>query len=126
MAPIFHVNADDPIMVDKVIRMSLKYRQMFNKDVVIDIVGYRKYGHNELDQPLFTQPLMYKKINSFPNVYQIYSEQLLKEGIISKEQIKKNEDELNEEFNKAYEISRKADVKNYQWVPKPYEEIKTP
>jgi 2-oxoglutarate dehydrogenase E1 component len=49
MAPIFHVNADDPIMVDKVIRMSLKYRQMFNKDVVIDIVGYRKYGHNELD-----------------------------------------------------------------------------
>ncbi len=49
MAPIFHVNADDPVMVDKVIRMSLEYRQKFNKDVVIDIVGYRKYGHNELD-----------------------------------------------------------------------------
>ena len=59
-APIFHVNADSMNDVAKVFRTAAKYRQKFNKDVVIDLVGYRRFGHNELDQPLFTQPLMYK------------------------------------------------------------------
>lgn len=61
-APIFHVNADSPEDVDFVFREAAKYRQRFHQDVVIDLIGYRKMGHNELDQPSFTQPLMYKQV----------------------------------------------------------------
>lgn len=59
-APVFHVNADAPDQVDKVMKLAFGFRQKFKKDVVIDVIGYRKHGHNELDQPMFTQPLMYK------------------------------------------------------------------
>ena len=62
-APIFHVNADSVEDVDLVFRAAAQYRQKFNQDVVIDLIGYRKLGHNELDQPSFTQPLMYKAVN---------------------------------------------------------------
>jgi 2-oxoglutarate dehydrogenase E1 component len=61
-APIFHVNADSMEDVRKVFRIAAEYRQKFHEDVVVDLIGYRKFGHNELDQPMFTQPLMYKKI----------------------------------------------------------------
>lgn len=81
-APIFHVNANNPEMVDKITRLAIEYRQKFKKDVVIDIVGFRRLGHNELDQPSFTQPLMYKKVNALKDVYQIYADQLIKEGVI--------------------------------------------
>lgn len=67
-APIFHVNADDVESVIKVCEIAAEYRHKFKKDVVIDIIGYRKFGHNELDMPSFTQPLMYKKIAAHPNV----------------------------------------------------------
>lgn len=62
-APVFHVNADSMNDVGKTFRIAAKFRQKFKTDVVIDLIGYRKYGHNELDQPMFTQPMMYKKIN---------------------------------------------------------------
>lgn len=62
-APIFHVNADEPDQVDQVLLLALEYRQKFKKDVVVEIIGYRRYGHNELDQPMFTQPMMYKAID---------------------------------------------------------------
>lgn len=64
--PIFHVNADDPEAVTRVFEVAGEYRQAFKSDVIVDLVGYRKYGHNELDQPSFTQPLMYAKIAKHP------------------------------------------------------------
>jgi 2-oxoglutarate dehydrogenase E1 component len=82
-APIVHVNADEPDVIDKVMQAAVAYRQKFNKDIFIDIVGYRRYGHYEQDQPFFTQPLMYENIKNHPTVYDIYSKKLLSRGVIT-------------------------------------------
>ena len=80
-APIIHVNGDDPEAVVYAARIATEFRQKFNRDVVIDIFCYRKFGHNEGDEPSFTQPLMYKKIRSHPSTLsKVYGEKLLKEG----------------------------------------------
>ena len=82
-APIFHVNGDDPEAVVHCAKVATEFRQKFNRDVVIDMVCYRRFGHNEGDEPSFTQPLMYKKIRSHPTTLQIYGKKLLSEGLIS-------------------------------------------
>ncbi len=82
-APIFHVNTDDPEMVIKIARLALDYRMTFNKDVVIDLVCYRRHGHNEADEPAATQPLMYKIIKAHPTTRQIYAEKLIREQLLS-------------------------------------------
>ena len=79
-APIFHVNGNDPLAVAMVAELALAYRQKFSEDVVIDINCYRKHGHNEADDPAFTQPLLYKKIKSMPCISDIFSEQLVRRG----------------------------------------------
>lgn len=88
-APIFHVNGDDPEASLWVARLAFEYRQKFNKDVVIDLFGYRRHGHNEGDDPAYTQPLLYRKIKDHPSVMNLYRDRLLSERIISR-------DELNE------------------------------
>jgi 2-oxoglutarate dehydrogenase E1 component len=95
-APVFHVNADDPEAVLFVTRMAVDYRMMFNKDVVIDLICYRRLGHNEADEPAVTQPNMYKKIRSLPTTRQIYAEKLIHEGVLSNEQSKKIEQDYQE------------------------------
>ena len=80
-APIFHVNADEPDVVDRVFQLAAEYRMRFKSDVVIDLIGYRRYGHNELDQPSFTQPIMYSKIKETPPCFIIYAKKLVDEGI---------------------------------------------
>ncbi len=87
--PIFHINGDDPEAAYRALRIALDYRQEFNKDVVLDVVGFRKLGHNETDEPSYTQPLMYQRVKAHPGVRAIYSQQLINEGVIT-------EDELNE------------------------------
>jgi 2-oxoglutarate decarboxylase len=87
--PIFHINSDDPEAVYRALRIALDYRQEFNKDVVLDVVGFRKLGHNETDEPSYTQPLMYQRVKAHPGVRTVYSRRLIKEGVIS-------ETELNE------------------------------
>ena len=93
-APIFHVNADDVESVIKVCEIAAEYRMKFQKDVVIDIIGYRKFGHNELDMPSFTQPLMYQKIAKHPNVRLIYRKQLIDEGSVTEEEAKQIDDKI--------------------------------
>ena len=84
--PIIHVNADDPIACIEAARTSFAYRQKFRKDFMIDLIGYRRYGHNEGDEPRFTQPVMYKKIDEHPRVRQIWAEWLEKEGALQQDQ----------------------------------------
>jgi len=82
-APIFHVNADDPEAVVFVTRLALKYRVQFHKDVVIDLVCYRRHGHNEADEPAATQPLMYKAIRQHPTARALYAQRLIKESVLT-------------------------------------------
>nr|HQH41865.1 thiamine pyrophosphate-dependent enzyme [Bacteroidales bacterium] len=99
-APVFHVNGDDVEALVFAVQMAMEYRQTFHSDVFIDILCYRKYGHNEGDEPRFTQPTLYKIIASHPNPMEIYAEQLIQQGIYSKEEIdaiKQSFDELLEE-----------------------------
>jgi 2-oxoglutarate dehydrogenase E1 component len=99
--PIFHINGDDPEAAYRALQIALDYRQEFNKDVVLDVVGFRKLGHNETDEPSYTQPLMYTRVKAHPGVRTIYSNKLIKEGVI-------DEAELNgmiEERIKRYEAA---------------------
>jgi 2-oxoglutarate dehydrogenase E1 component len=82
-APIFHVNGDNPEAVVHVAKIATEFRQKFQKPVVIDMFCYRRYGHNEADEPMFTQPLMYKTIKSHPTVIEIYSKRLAEEGVVT-------------------------------------------
>src|SRR5207249_1392033 len=88
-APIIHVNADDPEACLAAVRLAMMYREKFHADVVIDLVGYRRYGHNEADEPAYTQPVMYERIKQTPAVRQKYAEQLerRRDALTSKEGI---------------------------------------
>jgi len=81
--PIFHINGDDPEAAFRVLRIALDYRQDFNKDVVLDVIGFRRLGHNEGDEPSYTQPLMYARVKAHPGVRSIYAAQLVREGVLS-------------------------------------------
>jgi 2-oxoglutarate dehydrogenase E1 component len=85
--PIFHINSDDPEAAYRVVQIALDYRQEFNKDVVLDVVGFRKLGHNETDEPSYTQPLMYARVKAHPGVRTIYSGRLIKEGVITEAEL---------------------------------------
>lgn len=84
-APIFHVNGDDPEAVVHVAKIAIEFRQRFQKPVVVDMFCYRRFGHNESDEPAFTQPIMYRKIKSHPTAVQIYSKQLVESGVLTQE-----------------------------------------
>ncbi len=99
--PIFHINSDDPEAVYRALRIALDYRQEFNKDVVLDVVGFRKLGHNETDEPSYTQPLMYQRVKAHPGVRTVYSRRLLKEGVITQPEL----DALIEERVGRYEAA---------------------
>ncbi len=85
--PIFHINGDDPEAAYRALEIALDYRQEFNKDVVLDLVGFRRLGHNETDEPSYTQPLMYARVKAHPGVRTIYAKRLIKEGIVTEEEV---------------------------------------
>lgn len=95
LSPVFHVNGDDVEALVYTIQLAMEFRQKFHKDVFIDLLGYRKYGHNEGDEPRFTQPILYKLIEKHPNPLEIYRKQLISEGIITEGESKKTEKEIN-------------------------------
>src|SRR5205085_5155064 len=88
-APIFHVNGDDPEAVVFAAKVAIEFRQKFHKPVVIDMFCYRRHGHNEGDEPAFTQPVMYKKIAKHPSTLEIYAKRLIAEGVISESEVEK-------------------------------------
>ncbi|KAJ8760315.1 hypothetical protein K2173_011868 [Erythroxylum novogranatense] len=119
-APIFHVNGDDMEAVSHVCEIATEWRQTFHSDVVVDIVCYRRFGHNEVDEPFFTQPLMYKVIQNHPSSLEIYEKALLESGEVSQETIdrihKKVSSILNEEFVKSKDyIPQKKDWLASHW-----------
>jgi 2-oxoglutarate dehydrogenase E1 component len=98
-SPIFHVNGDDVEALVHVTKLALAFRQRFHRDVFIDIISYRKYGHNEGDEPRFTQPKMYAAIDKHRDPFYIYSQKLLQENTITAEELKSFENELDEHLN---------------------------
>ena len=86
--PVFHVNGDDVEAVARVMELAIEWRQQWKQDVVVDIVCYRKYGHNEIDEPMFTQPLMYKAIKKHPSAHQQYAEKLMGDGTLTPGDVK--------------------------------------
>ncbi len=105
-APIFHVNGDDPEACVRVARLAFAYRQEFNKDVVIDMVCYRRHGHNEGDDPSYTQPLMYKRIDARRSVRKLYTEALVKRGDITVEEAEAALDDFQHRLQAALEETR--------------------
>src|SRR6476619_1709653 len=105
-APLFHVNGDDPEACVRVARLAFAYRQRFHKDVVIDMVCYRRFGHNEGDDPSYTQPLMYKRIDARRSVRKLYMESLVKRGDISIEEAEQALDDFQNRLQSALEETR--------------------
>ena len=108
LSPVLHVNADDVESVVHSIQFALEYRNKFSRDVFVDLLGYRKYGHNEGDEPRFTQPKLYKAIAKHKNPRDIYSEKLLKQGVITKDDILKMESEYKESLEDDLLDAKKA------------------
>ena len=100
LAPVLHVNGDDPEALVHAIRLAIEYRQRFQRDIFIDLLCYRKYGHNEGDEPRFTQPLLYKAISKHPNPREIYAQRLMSDGVATQAMVK----ELQQEFKSMLEV----------------------
>jgi 2-oxoglutarate dehydrogenase E1 component len=115
-APIIHVNADDPIAVDFAFSVAAEYLHTFNKDVIIDVFGYRRMGHNELDQPMYTQPLMYKNISHHPNVLKIYEDKIISQGVAA-EECKKIKEKIDGLLEKYYQDASQNQYDSRDWVP---------
>jgi len=101
-APIFHVNGDDPEATMLVTKLAYDYRMMFHKDVVIDVYSFRRLGHNESDEPAFTQPVLYKAIRNHPTVKNIYQDKLLTEKVVTGDDVKVMEEKIYEIMDKGY------------------------
>ncbi|MFD0793538.1 2-oxoglutarate dehydrogenase E1 component [Mucilaginibacter litoreus] len=109
LSPVFHVNGDDVEALVYVINFAMEYRQVFNEDVFIDILCYRRYGHNEADEPKFTQPLLYKAIEGHPNPLQIYSKKLIAEGTVDEQYVKALEKDFRAELQKMLDEAKASD-----------------
>ncbi len=111
--PIFHVNGDDPESLWFVARLATEYRQKFHKDVIIDIICYRKYGHNEGDEPTFTQPMMYKKIKIHPSPREVYAKKLRQEGVVDEAEAKAMVKKVTDFLAECQKITRSEKPKPF-------------
>ena len=115
-APIFHVNGDDPEAVVHVCRLATEFRNKFKIDVVVDMFCYRRSGHNEADEPSFTQPLMYKAIKQQPTTVTIYGNRLTKENILNQEESKKLQNEFIQFLDKELELAKSYKPNKADWL----------
>jgi multifunctional 2-oxoglutarate metabolism enzyme len=118
-APIFHVNGDDPEACIRVARLAFEYRQAFNKDVVIDLVCYRRRGHNEGDDPSYTQPLMYDLIEQKRSVRKLYTESLIGRGDITIEEAEQVLKDYQQQLERVFTEVREADSQPTEWTTVP-------
>uniref|UniRef100_A0A8D3CI18 2-oxoglutarate dehydrogenase complex component E1 n=1 Tax=Scophthalmus maximus TaxID=52904 RepID=A0A8D3CI18_SCOMX len=119
-APIFHVNADDPEAVIYVCKVAAEWRATFHKDVVVDLVCYRRMGHNEMDEPMFTQPLMYKQIKKQKPVLQKYAEKLISEGAVSRQEYEEEIAKYDKICEEAYARSKDEKILHIKhWLDSP-------
>ena len=107
-APVFHVNGDDPEAVVHAARLAMQFRQQFKVDVFIDLWCYRRYGHNETDDPSFTQPVMYRKIDSLPSVRDLYAQKLVTEGSLTQDGIDRINQQVKERLDQALATARET------------------
>ena len=115
-APIFHVNGDDPEAVVFAVKVAVEFRQLFHKPVVIDMFCYRRFGHNEGDEPSFTQPLMYKKIRQQPTTLEIYSKKLIAEGVITEGEAEKIKADWRARLEAEYEAGQAYKPNKADWL----------
>jgi 2-oxoglutarate dehydrogenase E1 component len=126
-SPVFHVNGDDVDALIYTVKLAVDYRQKFNSDVFIDILSYRKYGHNEGDEPRFTQPLLYKIIEQHPNPRDIYGEKLIKNRILTKDEVDKKVIDFDRYLDEKLTESRKTEVLNISnFLIEEYKSFKNP
>ncbi len=112
--PIIHVNADDPEACLAAVRLAMAYRERWGRDVVIDLIGYRRFGHNETDEPAYTQPLMAAKIKEHPPVSQLYAEELVKEGMVTPDEVEERNNERQKALRAAHnELRQKIESGDY-------------
>ncbi len=115
-APIFHVNGDDPEAVVHVALLASEFRQRFKKDVVIDMWCYRRHGHNEADEPSFTQPLMYRRIAQHPTTRQVYGQRLAEEKILEEEDVEAIHKAFQDQLHEAFEASAGYKTNSADWL----------
>ncbi len=115
-APIFHVNGDDPEAVVHAARVATEFRQRFNKDVVLDMFCYRRFGHNEGDEPMFTQPLMYNAIKSHKTTLQLYTERLVADGLIPEGEIEDMKAAFQAHLNSEFEVGKDYRPNKADWL----------
>ena len=115
-APIFHVNGDDPEAVVYAAKVAIEFRQKFHKDVVIDMFCYRRHGHNEGDEPMFTQPLMYKAIKSHPTTLRLYAERLVAEGLLKDGEPEAAIKEFNSYLDQEFEAADSYRANKADWL----------
>ncbi|HEY3102904.1 MAG TPA: multifunctional oxoglutarate decarboxylase/oxoglutarate dehydrogenase thiamine pyrophosphate-binding subunit/dihydrolipoyllysine-residue succinyltransferase subunit [Pyrinomonadaceae bacterium] len=119
--PIFHINGDDPEAAYRTMRIALDYRQKYHKDVVLDVVGFRRLGHNETDEPSYTQPLMYQRVKEHPGVRTVYAKRLIKEGVIDEAGVNQLIEERIRRYEDALARAKKvaAEQKSLGVTPEP-------
>ncbi|MEM9938409.1 MAG: 2-oxoglutarate dehydrogenase E1 component [Pseudomonadota bacterium] len=115
-APIFHVNGDDPEAVTYAAKVATEYRQKFGKDVVIDMFCYRRFGHNEGDEPMFTQPVMYTRIKQHRSTRELYAERLVNEGLVTAEAVEAEVKAFEAFLDKAFDDGKEVEDKKADWL----------
>jgi 2-oxoglutarate dehydrogenase E1 component len=115
--PIVHVNADDAESCVHVVRLAIDYRARFGKDFLIDVVGYRRHGHNETDEPAFTQPILYKEIRSHPSSREVWGSRLVAEGVVTAEQVKQIDADAAANFDRIQTAMRAGEMHGPEYNP---------